>query len=91
MSLIGMFQGCTTEGSLSPKMVRSLKESSGLIRDYPYYRLLGPKVVKRTLKQMEEEPGNWVEASKIRWRKESGGLEDDFFREIFESSHRGFE
>ena len=46
-------------GTLSPEMVKSLKESSGLIGDYSYYGPTGKKDLEWTLAQMEEEATSW--------------------------------
>lgn len=46
-------------GSLSPEMVTSLKESTGLISDYSYYGPTGKKGLEWTLAQMQEAPTSW--------------------------------
>ncbi len=46
-------------GTLSPEMVKSLKESNGLIGDYSYYGPTGKKDLEWTLAQMEEEATSW--------------------------------
>lgn len=46
-------------GALSPEMVKSLKESTGLISDYSYYGPTGKKDLEWTLAQMQEEPTSW--------------------------------
>lgn len=53
--------GGTTMGNLSPEMVRTLKESSGLMKDYSYYGTSGPKNLEWTLEQTEEKPTTWEE------------------------------
>lgn len=51
--------GGAPTGGLSPEMVRSLKESSGLISDYSYYGPTGEKDLQWTLAQMKEETTSW--------------------------------
>lgn len=46
-------------GALSPEMVNSMKESTGLISDYSYYGPTGKKDLEWTLAQMQEEPTSW--------------------------------
>ena len=48
-------------GALSPEMVTSLKESTGLISDYSYYGPTGKGDLEWTLAQMLEEPRSWEE------------------------------
>ena len=58
-------------GALSPEMVKSLKESTGLIGDYSYYGPNGKKYLEWTLAQMQERPMSWedfVEANKPCFR-----------------------
>lgn len=51
--------GGTTKGSLPPEMMRILKESSGLVKDYEYYGPTGEREVQWTLEQIEGE-GEYV-------------------------------
>ena len=51
--------GGAPTGALSPEMVKSLKESNGLIGDYSYYGPTGKKDLEWTLAQMTEETTSW--------------------------------
>lgn len=51
--------GGAPEGALSPEMLKSLKESTGLISDYSYYGPTGKKDMEWTLAQLTEEPTSW--------------------------------
>ena len=49
--------GGTTKGSLPPEMMRILKESLGLIKDYEYYGPTGGRELQWTLEQIEGKAG----------------------------------
>ena len=51
--------GGAPTGALSAEMVKSLKESNGLVGDYSYYGPTGKKDLEWTLAQMEEKPTSW--------------------------------
>ena len=46
-------------GGLTPEMVKSLKESNGLMDDHSYYGPTGTKDLEWTLAQMNEEVTSW--------------------------------
>ena len=53
--------GGSTKGSLTPEMMRILKDSSGLIKDYEYYGPTGEREVQWTLEQIEGKASTWEE------------------------------
>lgn len=59
-------------GALSPEMVTSLKESTGLSSDYSYYGPTGKKGLEWTLAQMQEERTSWEDFVKANepWFKD---------------------
>ncbi|KAK3166644.1 hypothetical protein OEA41_009769 [Lepraria neglecta] len=53
--------GGTTKVSLPPEMMRILKDSLGLIKDYEYYGPTGEREVQWTLEQIEGKASTWEE------------------------------